>query len=63
MEEDYGYLTVTATCPSCGIGTEVRVVGEDGDTKYRTVECTCGTTFGIATAITVSGVVTNYTLS
>lgn len=60
---DFGYLTATTTCPSCGTETDVRIFGENGDTKYKSVTCDCGVTFTSAVVITVSGAVTDYTLS
>jgi hypothetical protein len=60
---DYGYMTVTAECPSCLVETDVRIIGNDGDEKYRTINCACGVTYAIKVVLTISGAVTEYTLT
>jgi len=59
---DYGYMDVSATCPTHGGVTEtVRIYGSNGDTVYRVVkDQTNGDYFTIKVVITVSGAVTSY---
>jgi hypothetical protein len=63
---DFGYMDVTFECPESGCsGTEtVRVWGQNGESIYRTVECTtCSVTNAMKVVITVSGAVTEYELA
>ena len=63
---DFGQVTVTGTCPVgvCGETTEVRVFGNNNQTKYYNVKCSvCEETYTIKVVFTVSGAVTNYELT
>ena len=62
---DYGWATVTSTCPVTPADgdTESRIFGGDGDSIYRTVECPEGHTYGIKVVMAVTGTVTEYVLT
>jgi hypothetical protein len=63
---DFGQVTVTGTCPvvGCGETDDVRVFGNNAQTKYYNVKCsTCNETYTIKVVFTVSGAVTNYELT
>ena len=59
---DYGYMDVTATCPTHGGATEtVRIYGTNGEVVYKVVEdSTNGDFYTIKVTITVSGAVVSY---
>ena len=59
---DFGYMTVTTTCPVNGAdGTkDTRVFGEHGTTVYKTETCPEGHVYTVGTVITCSGAATAY---
>lgn len=61
---DFGYMTVTTTCPvnAPDGDTESRVYGEDGQTVYQNAVCPEGHEYTVGTVITVSGVATAYVI-
>ncbi len=59
---DYGYMDVTATCPTHGSATEtVRIFGKHGDTVYKVIkDSTNGDYYTLKVVLTISGSVTSY---
>ena len=59
---DFGYMTVTTTCPVVGAdgNTDTRVFGEHGTTVYKQATCPEGHVYTVGTVVTVSGVATAY---
>lgn len=61
---DFGWVTVTATCPVTPADgtTTVRMFGAHGESLYRNVECPEGHTYTVKVVITCSGAVTEYVI-
>lgn len=61
---DYGYMTVTTTCPVTPADgtTDTRIFGKNGDTIYKTVQCPNGHDYTIGVVLTISGVATAYVI-
>jgi len=60
---DFGYMDVTATCPTCFEEVTVRIFGQDGATITRTVKDSSDHVWAIDAVITVEGYVTDYELT
>ena len=62
---DFGWVTVTATCPQggCSGTNEIRVFGSHGDEIYRNPVCPdCSTEYTAKVTITCSGAVAEYVI-
>ena len=61
---DFGWVTVTTTCPVVGGDgdTDTRVFGSDGETIYKNVECPEGHKYTVGVVMTVEGAATAYVI-
>ena len=61
---DFGYMTVTTTCPVEPLDgdADTRLFGQDGNTVFKQETCPEGHVYTVGTVINVSGVATAYVI-